>query len=84
MALDPQKLEELEERARAIGGLIGVGCDDFGVGFALVMFEWGDGGWLTYISNGQRADMIRALRECADKIEGGLTAEVGSGGRLPS
>lgn len=42
-----------------------------GVGFAIVTFEFGDnpGRYGNYISNGQRPDMIRALRECADRLE---------------
>lgn len=40
-----------------------------GIGFALVTFTVGEGGYAGYVSNARRADMIKALRECADKLE---------------
>jgi hypothetical protein len=40
-----------------------------GICFALVTFTVGDGGYAGYVSNGQRADMIKALRECATVLE---------------
>jgi hypothetical protein len=41
------------------------------VGFALLVFEFGDreGHGGHYISNAQRDDMIKALRETADRLE---------------
>lgn len=44
-----------------------------GVGFALITFELdGKGDTLTnYISNGQRRDMIKALKEILDRWEAG-------------
>lgn len=40
-----------------------------GVCFALVTFTAGHGGYAGYVSNSQRSSMIKALRECADKLE---------------
>lgn len=40
-----------------------------GILFALVTFTAGEGGYAGYVSNGHRADMIKALRECADILE---------------
>lgn len=40
-----------------------------GWGCAIVTFTYGEGGYLTYIANAEREDMIRALRECASTIE---------------
>jgi hypothetical protein len=40
-----------------------------GIVFTLVTFTEGDGGYAGYVSNGRRPDMIKALRECADKLE---------------
>lgn len=40
-----------------------------GTGFALVTFTLGEGGYAGYVSNARRADMIKALRECADTLE---------------
>lgn len=39
-----------------------------GTGFAVLLFRF-DGHEATYGSNAQRVDMIRSLRECADRIE---------------
>lgn len=38
-----------------------------GTGFALLIFDFGEGGNLSYISNAQREDMLRAMREFIDK-----------------
>lgn len=40
-------------------------CD----GWALLTFDLGAGGNMTYCSNGKRSHMIRALRELADHLE---------------
>jgi hypothetical protein len=43
------------------------------MGFALIVFPFGKNERTAdYISNAKRADMIRGLRETADKIEGGV------------
>lgn len=60
-------LEELEARAREVGTAVHR-CTPPGVGFAVLLFEHG-GGQMTYVSNSNRADMIRALRECATTLE---------------
>ena len=40
-----------------------------GMAFGLIVFEFFDPGIGNYISNGNREDMIKALRETADRIE---------------
>ncbi len=49
-----------------------------GWGFALLMFEFSDklGGNLQWVSSAQRADMIKSLRECADRLEQGRAGEL--------
>lgn len=42
-----------------------------GLGFAVLVFEF-EGGPAGYISNAQRAEMIKALREQADVLEAHL------------
>jgi hypothetical protein len=42
-------------------------------GFALLVFDLGPGGFMTWTSNANRADMVGALREMANKLEGGGT-----------
>lgn len=61
-------LESAEVECRRLGRALGERMPD-GWGFALILFSFGDGGFLTYISNAQRVAMVAALRECADKIE---------------
>jgi hypothetical protein len=38
------------------------------IGFAVLLFSF-DGKESTYVSNAQREDMIKYLRECADRLE---------------
>jgi len=42
------------------------------VGFVLLTFDFGqtDGGRVNYMSNGERADMIAAMREWLGRVEG--------------
>jgi len=40
-----------------------------GVGFAIILFDYGDGGSCAYASNGNRQDMIKLLREMTEKLE---------------
>ena len=56
------RLPELEAKARSIGKRIG-GALPAGVGFCLVLFEFGPGGHLTYVSNGDRESTVNMLKE---------------------
>lgn len=58
--------EQLEEKAREIGRLIG-GALPPGVGFALLVFDFGAKGDLAWISNAQRNDMLNVLSEFIQK-----------------
>ena len=40
-----------------------------GNGFALLVFPFGNEKMSNYVSNAQREDMIKALRETADRLE---------------
>jgi len=63
---------DLEPMARALDGLIEE-LYKKRMGFALVVFEFNtDKGVADYISNAQREDMIKVLREKADILEAGL------------
>jgi hypothetical protein len=42
-----------------------------GLGYALFVFEFFRPGVANYISNAQRADMIKALEETLDRLKGG-------------
>jgi hypothetical protein len=39
------------------------------VGYALVLFDFGDAGSMAYASNADRSDMVRTLRELISKLE---------------
>jgi hypothetical protein len=45
-----------------------------GAGFALLVFDMGPDGFMTWVSNAKRADMVKALRELANVLEGGGAA----------
>lgn len=62
------RLRQLEEEARGIGRLL-KGKMPNGAGFVLVVFDFGPGGWMTYLSSGERADCIKMLRELLSKLE---------------
>ena len=61
-------LEEAERKTTEIGRIIGDQMPK-GWGFALLIFSFGEQGFMNWVSNAQRADMIKALRECADRLE---------------
>lgn len=57
----------IEEQTRALGKTLG-SCMRPGTGFMLLVFDF-NGGFSTYVSNAQRADMIVALRDLATRLE---------------
>ena len=68
-------LSDLEQTCRTIGQAIGSAIEEqhgkVQVGFALLLFDFGDGGHLTYLSNANRLDMIKSLYECAALLGAG-------------
>ncbi len=67
----PKDLKQLEESARAIAPLIvsNLPGEKGEVGFALLMFDFGGGGHITYIGNAVRSDMVKSVRELMAKWE---------------
>jgi len=61
-----RELKELEDDCRAIGRTIQGGLPET-VGFVLFLFDFGEGGHMTWISNANRDDMMLALREFMSK-----------------
>lgn len=61
-------LEEAERKMQSIARVV-KGMVPEGWGFTVLCYSWGENGFMNYVSNGQRPDMIKALRECADKLE---------------
>lgn len=56
--------------AREIDGRLNQAGEEKMVGFVLIMFTFGEGGSLTWISNAQRIDMIKAMEEWIAKVKG--------------
>ena len=67
---EDRSLESAEVVCRDIGRRIAREMPK-GWGFALVLFSFGADGFMTCLSNAERSDMVKALRECAEKIETG-------------
>jgi hypothetical protein len=71
-------LAELESRAREVGRALAKEIPaSQGYGFALIVFNLGPGGHCTYTSNGQRQDMVAALKELLAHLETGAIAPHG-------
>lgn len=64
-----RNLKEMEKQARELGDVLKSVMPP-GQGFFLALYDLGDEtGNLTYLSNGNRADSIRMLRELVKKLE---------------
>lgn len=67
------KIEQLISKTNSllttIGEAIGAALPP-GKGFALLFFDFGPGGEMSYASNGNRQDMVKALKEAVKMIEG--------------
>ena len=62
--------EKLEFSARAIAMAIDEQLEEWAgtkVGFALLIFDFGEDGNLAWVSNAEREDMIKALQEFIEK-----------------
>ena len=85
MLLGRKKIRELfpeaERAAQSTAQLIGAALPP-GYGFALLVFSFDKGGYLTYVSNAQRADLVKTLRECADTLEANRDSPPGVVGQL--
>ena len=61
-------LEEVERKMQGIAAAVKALVPE-GWGFAVLCFSYGENGFMNWVSNAQRDDMIKALREMADKLE---------------
>lgn len=68
---DRQPPAAIAATLKDIGHLIGGACPP-GWGFALFMFDFGEGAnrTISYISNADRESMVKTLREFLGKLEG--------------
>lgn len=67
--------KKLEDDVSRIGRRIGDSLAP-GIGFTLLFFEFGEQGELAYISNAQRDDMVKVLRQMADRLEAGTAGSI--------
>lgn len=69
----PRKIKtkaELDELTGRMGPLIGSLLNQAGISFTLLMVPFGGPGeWCSYISNSQRDDIIKMLRQCLEMLE---------------
>lgn len=76
--MDMDKMRRMEASARDLGHVLGEALSTIHsgekMGFALMLFSF-EGPEFTWISNAQRDDMIRALREFIGKYESGEAAQ---------
>lgn len=74
--IQPQFRAAMNEIAEALDDIFN-GAGERKVGFVLLSFEFGktDGGRVNYISNGERCDMIAAMREFLGRAEGRVSDE---------
>jgi hypothetical protein len=69
----PDQLE-IEFLNRQIGEVIGRAVEqcnenrDRKIGFALMLFDFGEGGYISYVSNADRKDIMLALAEMLEKF----------------
>lgn len=73
-AHERELLDGAQVMARSIGEKLPAG-----VGFALLVFDLGAGGCMTYTSNARREDMVHALRELLMQLEATRHAEASVG-----
>lgn len=57
----------LNQLNRELAGKIGGGLPP-DVGFALLLFNYGEGGFMSWISNAHRSDMIKAVMEWLERV----------------
>lgn len=51
-----------------------IGCTER-IGFVVMLFEFGEGGYLAYASNANRDDMIKTVKEWLARAESGLMTD---------
>lgn len=64
--------ELLSSLVRGLADPLRHSLDGSGLGFALILFDFGEDGTMAYAADGERAGVIRMLRELADKLEADL------------
>ena len=74
---DPFRIEvrnpQLEKLLKDIGAILKMACEEHSspsrrYGFALLLFDFGEGGDLFYTSNAEREDIVRLMQEFIAKF----------------
>lgn len=78
-----ERLAQLERSTENLGRLLArtieeTNTDAQKTGFALLVFDLNEQGWMTYFSNAERASMIKAMKECTAKLEAGIDTPPGA------
>jgi hypothetical protein len=68
VTIDRTTLPNLEAHARDLARALKSGMPG-DCGFVIVLFNHGEGGFMTYLSTGNRQDTIKMMRELCDKME---------------
>ena len=61
-------LEEAERTMQSLARVVG-NMTPQGWGFAVLCFSFGENGFMNWVSNAERQDMIKALKEMVEKLE---------------
>lgn len=72
MAVDYKDIRETEKSVRVLGEALDETIQEIfseKLGFALLLFDFKNPGLANFMSNAERFDMIKALRETADRLE---------------
>lgn len=70
MSDDPRyqyKHDKIEETLKGMGRTLGEAVKPYNYGFALFLYEFGEGGGLFYIANGTRGDVMKMLAEFMER-----------------
>ena len=70
MSNDPRykyEHKEIEEMLKEMGRTLGAAVKPHNYGFALFLYEFGQGGGMFYIANGARDDVLKMLTEFMDR-----------------
>lgn len=74
----PKKVDFEMESSNILQALVAAGVDltkkefpDRHLGVAVLVFDFGDGGFMNYAANANRSDMVKALRELANALDAG-------------
>jgi hypothetical protein len=72
--VDYKRMKDIEATAREIGSILGAVCERTPggkCGFLLMLFGFGEDSEFTYLSNANRADNIKMIKEFLARMEDG-------------